>query len=341
MINKFQTGGQLEQIISYVADFLLQNGQAQDEQSALESAQQLVEAAQAGDQEAQAALQEIMSTAQNAAPAESQVTPLAARLGAKLNYIRQLKGMCPPGEELVFFKAGGRICKACSGQKLQPGGFMPKPTTKSNLPKSKPAKPANSGYKEYNKNGIYVGANPVLKGKTRKDVEAMQKKNRADARQGKGEGVPTRARGGILINKGTAFGDGTRGANPRNTDHGGHRSHGNTKAASYMKKTNIPNKFTAFGDEGKKKPTNVGLVGHTATGKTGRMQSKQTVSDNVNKHTAFGAHINKTHRQAKASSVGGWKKLKNTPKGHGGSMGWKKYANGGSLNGIPFFNREG
>ena len=60
MINKFQEGGQLEQILTMVAQFLLQNGQAQDEQTAMQSAQQLVQAAQSGNQEAQAALQQIM-----------------------------------------------------------------------------------------------------------------------------------------------------------------------------------------------------------------------------------------------------------------------------------------
>lgn len=43
-----------------------------------------------------------------------------ARLGAKLNYIKQIKGDCPEGEELVYFKKGGRFCKAC--RKKQEGG---------------------------------------------------------------------------------------------------------------------------------------------------------------------------------------------------------------------------
>ena len=212
---------------------------------------------------------------------------------------------------------------------------------------TKVKKPVTVGNK---KKSVYDTAretNPVLKGKTDAQIQAIWNKNKKNPQ----EGVPTRAKGGILANKGTAFGDGTRGANPRNTDRGGHKSHGNTKAASYMKKTNIPNKFTAFGDTGKKKPTNVGLVGHKATGKTGRMQSKYTVSDNVNKHTAFGAHINRSHRQqAACPSTKGWKSIKGAPKGHGGKGGWQKYANGGnlteafvnyfqnggSLNGTPF-----
>lgn len=42
-----------------------------------------------------------------------------ARLGAKLEYYKKLKGVCPEGQELVYFKQGGRVCKAC--QKSQNG----------------------------------------------------------------------------------------------------------------------------------------------------------------------------------------------------------------------------
>jgi len=30
-----------------------------------------------------------------------------------LNYIRRIKGECPEGQELVYFKKGGSICKQC------------------------------------------------------------------------------------------------------------------------------------------------------------------------------------------------------------------------------------
>lgn len=42
-----------------------------------------------------------------------------ARLGAKLEYYKKLKGTCPEGEQLVYFKKGGQLCKAC--QKAQNG----------------------------------------------------------------------------------------------------------------------------------------------------------------------------------------------------------------------------
>ena len=36
-----------------------------------------------------------------------------ARLGAKLNYLRSIKGSCPEGQELVYFRNGGIVCKTC------------------------------------------------------------------------------------------------------------------------------------------------------------------------------------------------------------------------------------
>lgn len=39
--------------------------------------------------------------------------PVTAKLGAKLNYIRSIKGDCPEGQQLVYFKQGGRVCKKC------------------------------------------------------------------------------------------------------------------------------------------------------------------------------------------------------------------------------------
>lgn len=44
-----------------------------------------------------------------------------ARLGAKLNYFKQVS-KCPEGQEVVYFKKGGEICKVCAGKKMQNGG---------------------------------------------------------------------------------------------------------------------------------------------------------------------------------------------------------------------------
>jgi hypothetical protein len=44
----------------------------------------------------------------------------AAKFGAKLNYIKQLRGDCPEGYETAYYKAGGRLCKKCM-KKAQEG----------------------------------------------------------------------------------------------------------------------------------------------------------------------------------------------------------------------------
>lgn len=37
----------------------------------------------------------------------------AAKFGMKINYLRTLRGACPYGEEMVYYKKGGKMCKKC------------------------------------------------------------------------------------------------------------------------------------------------------------------------------------------------------------------------------------
>ena len=37
----------------------------------------------------------------------------AAKFGAKLNYIRSLRGQCPDGYEVQYYAQGGNLCKTC------------------------------------------------------------------------------------------------------------------------------------------------------------------------------------------------------------------------------------
>lgn len=70
--------------------------------------QQELEAAiqQLGEQGLQQAYQEFMQMMQ-----QQQVQ--AAKFGAKLNYIKSLRGQCPEGYEMQYFKSGGQLCKKC------------------------------------------------------------------------------------------------------------------------------------------------------------------------------------------------------------------------------------
>lgn len=83
--------------------------------------QQELEAAiqQLGEQGLQQAYQEFMQLLQ-----QQQVQ--AAKFGAKLNYIKELRGQCPEGYEIQYYKSGGHLCKKCmKKQVMQEGGDVP------------------------------------------------------------------------------------------------------------------------------------------------------------------------------------------------------------------------
>lgn len=44
---------------------------------------------------------------------QQQGEPQMAKDGTKLNYLKQLRGQCPEGTELKYFKEGGTICSKC------------------------------------------------------------------------------------------------------------------------------------------------------------------------------------------------------------------------------------
>lgn len=88
----------------------------------------LVQAAMQGDQQANQQVQQIMQAAQQgdqqvAQQIQGQQAQMA-KFGAKLNYIKTLRGQCPSGYEMQYFKAGGRVCKKCMKKAAQ-GTTMP------------------------------------------------------------------------------------------------------------------------------------------------------------------------------------------------------------------------
>ena len=109
---KFQQGGtmnnQQELQKAFVA-YLIQDAQSQGVQ--IQSEQDLqAYAEQLGEDGIKAKYQEFMQKMQGG---------VMARLGAKLQYYKKLKGSCPDGEEMVYFKEGGRICKSCQKKKQE------------------------------------------------------------------------------------------------------------------------------------------------------------------------------------------------------------------------------
>ena len=293
MTQKYQQGGAAPQGDPQQQIIQLVQAAMQGDQQATAQIQQIMQAAQQGDQQAaQIAemIMQVMNQMQGGAPEQGGGAPVAARNGAKLNYIKKLKGECPDGYEMKYFKAGGKVCKkcqkkvekACGGKQL-----------------------AKCGTKFHRAGGVMEGI-----------LSEMFAKG-----------------GAMNRNKHTAFGE-EKGANVVSTNHAGRwggRKAFNERGTHNLNPHDKPNKFTAFGDEGKKKPTNVGLVGHKATGKTGRMQNKQKAGVTY-KATAFGGEKQKRfHRGAKASSIGRIGSISGYPKGQGGKSGIGRMSIGGLL----------
>lgn len=81
--------------------------------------QQELEAAiqQMGEQGLQQAYQEFLQMIR-----QQQVQ--RAQRGAKLNYIKMLRGQCPEGYEMQYYKTGGRLCKKCVQKAMSQGGSI-------------------------------------------------------------------------------------------------------------------------------------------------------------------------------------------------------------------------
>lgn len=125
-----------------------------DEQQLQQQIIQLVQAAMQGDQKATQQIQQIMQAAQQGNQQAAQIAQMiqavaqqmqqqqvrAAKFGAKLNYIRQLRGQCPEGYEMEYFRAGGQLCKRCMKKHLDGGEVEQTPNTVSEQFKMEAAK---------------------------------------------------------------------------------------------------------------------------------------------------------------------------------------------------------
>lgn len=179
---KFEKGGQMYKYSAGAQ--MVQPQQASGQQGIEQQAMTLVQAAMQGDQQANQTIQKIMQAAQQGDQQAAQVAKLLqaivqqmkgsrkARLGAKLDYIKQSIGECPEGQEVVYFKKGGEICKICAGKKMQDGG---KSDPIKNFKKKKDV--AKQTYQR----------NPYTRGKSDKEIAEMQRRNRQEASAGKGE----------------------------------------------------------------------------------------------------------------------------------------------------------
>ena len=115
--SKKQQGGQLnmneQELQQAFIQFLAQKTGAKTQQELEQVIQQL------GEDGLKKAYAEFMQMMQ-----QQQVQ--AAKFGAKLNYIRSLRGQCPDGYELQYYKSGRQLCKKCiRKQMMQEGGDVP------------------------------------------------------------------------------------------------------------------------------------------------------------------------------------------------------------------------
>lgn len=131
----------------------------QGDQQATQQIQQIMQAAQQGDQQAAQLAQMIQQVAQQIQQQQVQ----AAKFGAKLNYIKQLRGVCPDGYEMQYFKEGGsmgaRYCKKCVAKqkKMEEGGKAPSNPIDAFKCGRKMKKKACGGSVEINKGGTTKG----------------------------------------------------------------------------------------------------------------------------------------------------------------------------------------
>lgn len=107
MINKYQAGGAAQGSILQEIAKLPQEQQKQIMAAFGKWAQSKgldIQQLQGNEQALEQALTQFLQEMQGAQK---------ARLGAKLNYLRSIKGNCPEGQELVYFRKGGIVCKRC------------------------------------------------------------------------------------------------------------------------------------------------------------------------------------------------------------------------------------
>ena len=104
----------------------------QGDQKATQQIEQIMQAAQQGDQQAIQIAQVIQKVIQSMKAKQG----VKAQLGAKLDYLNKLKGVCPEGSEKVYLKNGGCMCK----QKAEKGAELKKEQPKNEIQKFKAAK---------------------------------------------------------------------------------------------------------------------------------------------------------------------------------------------------------
>ena len=108
-----------EQALGYIGQILQQQPEALEDLIAL--SQQL------GANNLAQMLMQYANQGQQPANQQQQSQTPSMKLGAKINYIKSLRGQCPDGYEMKYFRKGGRFCKECmkKQKKMEKGGKTP------------------------------------------------------------------------------------------------------------------------------------------------------------------------------------------------------------------------
>lgn len=112
---KHQQGGKLEkaELQKLFTAFLIQQSGAKTEQELTDFIQTL------GEDGLKSMYQKFIQSMQEGTQ--------SAKNGAKLNYIKSLRGKCPEGYELGFFKEGGKVCAKCVAKQEKQGAIQFRP----------------------------------------------------------------------------------------------------------------------------------------------------------------------------------------------------------------------
>lgn len=162
MINKFQQGGSTQQgsVLQQIQQ-LPEEQQKQIMQAFAKWAQQKgvdLKQIQNNPQALEAALGQFIQELQQASQGQQTV---AARHGAKLNYVKALKNQCPDGYELFYYKKGGMLKCGCAGKKFEDGGRTEKENSVTKF-KNKIRKNQIGGYVDYPANNALSNAGEGL-----------------------------------------------------------------------------------------------------------------------------------------------------------------------------------
>ena len=129
MIKYFQQGGQMidqQQMQEMFMQYLAEKYQTEDIDTLVQQLQSTP--GENGETKLEDELMEFQQVLQQGGQ------PQVAKNGAKLEYLRQLKGLCPEGTEVFYYQNGNKICSKCIAKQEKGAKITKKQYFKQNTP---------------------------------------------------------------------------------------------------------------------------------------------------------------------------------------------------------------